>query len=150
MVQFEYSYLDLTSFDPEKLSGFHLSFGNIEEEWDDVVVSFMTRGRKHVDSTTKQVSREWINRVCNFIEEQTQIKTISSWINKHAPHTCEHRIAIETESWNKEITLYNFGEFGRHHHPNYAEEEKILLDFFNKIQEFLKEVNINLEFKKVS
>ena len=73
MIKFEYTFLDLRSFDVDNLSGFNVSFGNLED-WDDVVISYMTRGRKHIDSTSIKVPQEWLDRVCNFLKEQTQLR----------------------------------------------------------------------------
>jgi len=149
MIKFEYTFLDLRSFDVDNLSGFNVSFGNLED-WDDVVISYMTRGRKHIDSTSIKVPQEWLDRVCNFLKEQTQLRPLSSWIFKSTPHSSEHQITIEVDGWYREIFVYNLGEFGRHLHPNFKEEEIILLEFFTKIQELLKEVGINLKTDKIS
>ena len=147
MIRFDYNFLDLGPFDLDTISGFQLSLGN-DEEWDDVVISFQTRGRKFNDYISIPVSKEWIDKVCTFINEQRQLKGLSSWVYKKPPHTTEHRISIETDSWNTDIYVYNFGSFGRHFHPEYENDEKILIEFFKKMQEFLREIGIELSFNK--
>ena len=148
MVKFEYTYLNLGFIDYDSIAGFHLSLGN-EEDWDDVVVTQLTRGRSFRDHMSQPVPQEWLDKVCAFLKGQTQLRPISSWIYKMAPHTSEHQIIVEADGWYREINLYNFGEFGRHHYPGFEEDEKVLLAFFNKMQEFLKEVGIELTFNKV-
>ena len=148
MVKFEYTYLNLGFIDYDSIAGFHLSLGN-EEDWDDVVVTQLTRGRSLRDHMSQRVPQEWLDKVCAFLKEQTQLRPLSSWIYKKPPHTSEHQIIVEADGWYREINLYNFGEFGRHHYSEFEEDEKVLLAFFNKMQEFLKEVGIELTFNKV-
>ena len=148
MVKFTYRYLDLGLHPLNKISGFEMSFGN-EEDWNDVFIQFITRGRDIKDSVSFKVSKEWLDKMCNFLREQTQLKSLSSWIYKTSPHTSEHQITLEADSWYREINLYNLGEFGRHLDKGFEEDEKVLLEFFNKIQKFLKEVGISLSFDKV-
>lgn len=148
MVKFEYTYLNLDFIDYDSIAGFHLSLGN-EEDWDDVVVTQLTRGRSFRNHMSQPVPQEWLDKVCAFLKEQTQLRPLSSWIYKTPPHTSEHQIIVEADGWYREINLYNFGEFGRHHYPEFKEDEKVLLAFFNKMQEFLKEVGIELTFNKV-
>ena len=148
MIKFEYMYLDTAFFDYETIAGFHVSVGN-EEDWDDVVITHITRGRQFKDHISVPVTQEWLDKVCAFIKEQTQLRPLSSWIYKKAPHTSEHQIIVEADGWYREINLYNFGEFGRHHYPEFEEDEKVLLAFFNKMQEFFMEVGIDLSFNKV-
>ena len=143
MVKFTYTFLNM-DYKYNAKAGFSLSFGNEEDEWDDVVVSQMDSFRKHHDSVSYKVSKEWLERVCAFLQEQRQLKSLSSWLYKTGDHKTEHQIALEVDGWYREINLYNFGEFGKHIHSEFAEDEKILLEFFKRIQEFLKEEGIYL------
>ena len=139
MVKFVYTFMNL-GFTYNKNAGFSLSFG-IEEDWEaDVTVSCLDSNRKFHDSISYKVPSEWLEKVCAFLNEQRQLKSLSSWLYKVKNHRTEHRIEVEGEGWYREINLYNFGEFGNHIHPEYEEDEKILLAFFNRIQEFLQEV----------
>ena len=148
MVKFVYTFLNL-DYTYNKKAGFSLSLGN-GEEWEDVDVAVMDSNRKYYDSVGYEVSPDWLEKVCAFLQEQRQLKSLSSWIYKLGNHKTEHQIAIEVDGWYREINLYNFGEFGNHIHPEFEEDEKILLAFFNRIQEFLQEVGINLSFTEVN
>ena len=149
MVKFVYTCVNL-NYTYKKNAGFSISFG-IEEDWDnEIVISSLDSYKKYHDSVEFEVSSEWLDRVCKFLNEQKQLKSLSSWLYKVKNHKTEHQIAIEGEGWNKEINLYNLGEFGNHIHPDYAEDEKVLLEFFSRIQEFLQEVGIYLSFTEVN
>ena len=149
MVKFVYTFMNI-DYTYKKNAGFSLSFG-IEEDWDnEVVVSSIDSYRKYHDSVAYKVSNEWLEKVCAFLNEQRQLKSLSSWLYKVKNNKTEHQIAIEGEGWNKEINLYNLGEFGNHIHPEYAEDEKVLLEFFSRIQEFLQEEGIYLSFNEVN
>ena len=148
MVKFTYTFFN-TDYRYHKNAGFSLSFGNEEEEWDDVVVSIMDTYRKYHDSVSYKVSAEWLEKVCAFLQEQRQLKSLSSWLYKLGDHLTEHQIALEVDGWYREINVYNFGLFGDHIHPEFEEDEKVLLEFFSKIQSFLEEVGIKLTFNKV-
>lgn len=148
MVKFEYTFCDVDIFKGGVTGGFNVNFGN-EDTWDDIEIATINKHRKQKDKKYVPITEEWLNKVCDFISKQRQLKSLSSWIFKFAPQTTEHQIIVETDSWYREISVYNFGELGRHHHPEYAEDEKILLEFFKKIQEFLLEVGVVLTFNKV-
>ena len=148
MIRFQYTYLSLDLVDCDAISGFDVSFGTLDD-WDDVVVAYLTRRRKFKDSVSYKVPKEWVKKVCDFIERQEQVRALSSWIYKKGSHSTEHFFSIESEGWLREITLYNLGEFGQHTHKNYEREEKILLEFFRKLQEFFLEVGLVLSFDKV-
>ena len=149
MVKFTYTFFN-TDYRYHKNAGFSLSFGNEEEEWDDVVVSIMDTYRKYHGYESYKVPAEWLERVCAFLQEQRQLKSLSSWIYKLGNHRTEHQIALEVDGWYREINVYNLGEFGEHIHPEFEEDEKILLEFFKCIQEFLKEEGIYLSFNEVN
>lgn len=76
MIKFEYSYLNLELMSLDAIAGFNISFGN-DPDWDDVVVALETRGRKFEDHTSFYVTKEWIDKVCSFIEKQTQLRPLS-------------------------------------------------------------------------
>lgn len=149
MIKFSYTYLFLTTLKLDEVVGFELSFGN-EEEWDDVCVTLITKSRKYIDSVSYPVSKEWIEKVCKFLNEQEQLKTLSSWIYKNEPHNTEHLISIEGEGWNRDISIYNLGQLKNHIDPNYYKEEVILLEFLDKIKGFLKEVGIDFQINKIN
>ena len=149
MIKFEYSYLNLELMSLNAIAGFNISFGN-DPDWDDVVVALETRGRKFEDHTSFYVTKEWIDKVCSFIEKQTQLRPLSSWILKTENHCTEHRFAIETDTWYREINLYNLGTLKGYAHPEFKKDELVLIEFFKKIQEFLKEIGIDLEYDRVN
>ena len=148
MPKFQYVYLDVSGYDRRINCGFHFSLG---DEWEDAIIYPLKReGKIFGKYKTLRLKKEWIEKFCSYINEQKQIKSLSSWIYKEGPHNTEHRFEIEGESWNTEIGIYDLGLVENHMHNDYKEEELILLKFFNDVQNILKEVNINLEKDNVS
>ena len=141
MTRFEYSYMDVSFFDSNRTAGFHIAIG---DEWKDIEFNYLKRDGSLGKSSLIQVDKKWLKRFCKMIEEQVQIKPISSWVYKTTPHTSEHIFKIECEEWNREIGIYNLGSNKNHFNKAYAEEEKLLIDLFEKVKEMLLEVNCDL------
>jgi hypothetical protein len=95
------------------------------------------------------LNKDWLNNFLNFIVEQKEIKNLSSWIYKLGNHSTEHRFVIEGTGWNKEITLYNLGKLENYEYQSYKNEELVLLEFFDKVIELLKQQNIDLSYNSV-
>ena len=61
----------------------------------------------------------------------------------------EHKITVEGTGWNKEIGIYNLGELVNYEFQSYKEEEKVLIEFIDKVIELFKEQNINLSYNSI-
>lgn len=147
MIKFEYTYLDISSYDRRINCGFHFIVG---DEWDDAIIYPLNReGKIFGKYKTIKLEESWIEKFCSFINEQKCLKSLSSWIYKNPPHSTEHRFAIEGVGWYTEITLYNLGRLTGHIHKEYKEDEIVLLEFFHKVQELFKEVEIDLQYNEI-
>ena len=80
---------------------------------------------------------------------QNEVKKLSSWIYKLVHKNTEHKITIEGTGWNKEIGIYNLGELVNYEFKSYKVEEKVLIEFINKVIELFKEQNIDLSYNSI-
>lgn len=148
MILFKYTCINLEINNDEQVAGFEIELG---EEWNDLAVYEVNRNGKIINSNHKTIvlNKDWLNNFLKFIVEQKEIKNLSSWIYKLGNHSTEHRFVIEGTGWNKEITLYNLGKLENYEYQSYKNEELVLLEFFDKVIELLKQQNIELSYNSV-
>ena len=148
MILFKYTCINLEINNNEQVAGFEIELG---EEWNDLAVYEVNRNGKIINNNHKTIvlNKDWLNNFLKFIVEQKEIKNLSSWIYKLGNHSTEHRFVIEGNGWNKEITLYNLGKLENYEYQSYKNEELVLLEFFDKVIELLKQQNIELSYNSV-
>lgn len=148
MIKFEYTYIDLSCLNETRSCGFHIGLG---EEWEDMEFNYVNALGKYTRSGRyAQLEKKWLKKFNEFINNQKHLKSLSSWIYKNPPHSTEHRFAIEGVGWYTEITLYDLGRLHGHIHKEYKEDERVLLEFFHKVQELFKEVGIDLQYNEIN
>lgn len=148
MILFKYTCINLDINNDEQVAGFEIELG---EEWNDLAVYEVNRNGKIINSNHKTIvlNKDWLRKFLKFIDEQKEIKNLSSWIYKLGDKTTEHKITIEGTGWNKEINLYNLGVLKNYEYQSYKDEEIVLLEFFDKVIKLFKEQNIELKYNSI-
>ena len=148
MIIFKYRCIDLEIVDENQVAGFLVELG---DQWDDLMIYEVNRKEEvlHKNSKSIMLDKDWLNKFLTFIDNQKEIKKLSSWIYKLGDKATEHKITVEGTGWNKEIGIYNLGELVNYEFQSYKEEEKVLIEFIDKVIELFKEQNIDLSYNSV-
>ena len=148
MILFEYTCINLDINNNEQVAGFRISLG---EEWEDIIMYEVKRNGEVISksSITNVLNRVWLSNFLKFIDDQKEIKNLSTLIYKLSDHKTEHKFVIEGKGWNKEINLYNLGVLKNYEYQSYKDEEIVLLEFFDKVIELFAEHNIELSYNSI-
>ena len=148
MIIFKYRCINLEIDNENQVAGFLVELG---DQWDDLMIYEVNRKEEvlHKNSKSMMLDKDWLSKFLTFIDNQKEIKKLSSWIYKLGDKATEHKITIEGTGWNKEIGIYNLGELVNYEFQSYKVEEKVLIEFIDKVIELFKEQNIDLSYNSI-